>query len=183
MKFARLLALLAGIGLAGCQYSYGVKLEPGTGSASSEPAHEFISPIYLFPDEKRLPLGQLSHLTFYENNQQGLFDDTWKSSRIRFGFGPDSGVELIPGSVKIEHTDLNGRVFRIGRVESLLDDCAGTAGCRGTYTLRYENRLPKQILEHISFTAILNGEEIHVQKTFALDYAYHGSFWDALMGI
>src|SRR3546814_311719 len=121
MNYARLLALLAGIGLAGCQYSYGVKLEPGTapeggGTASSEPAYEFISPIYLFPDEERLLLGELSHLTFYENSQE-LFNDTWKSSRMRFRFAPVSGVELIPGSVKIVHTDLNGRVFRIGRVE------------------------------------------------------------------
>jgi hypothetical protein len=176
-NLTRLALLVFCLCLVACNYSYGER------SQDDGDKFEFTVPIRVSVNGRESVLGELSHLTSYENPSGQSGRGVWKSSRLRFWFGGDSGLELVPDSVRIIHTDLEGRIFRVMRTEVELDQCRGRPGCNGTYTLRYEKALPKQIIEHVSFTLLARGQAHEFDFTYPLEQSYHGSLWDALIGI
>lgn len=173
--------------LSSCShYGYGVRVDALqqsqiSPSASPEDTHNFVTWIRADIGGKEVSVGQLSHLSYFEN-PSALGDGIWRSSRMRFFIRADSGVELVPDSVQLYTSD-DGGVFKEMRIESELAHCANTVGCNGSYTVRYGQRLPHQIRQTLIFTLRVDGVDTRVEQEFSLEYSRSGGFWDPFIGI
>ena len=144
--------------------------------------HEFYSTLYKIESDRYRDLVYISHMSDVYIHK-GTPDSTWRMSRLSFDLGSDSGVEIIPSSVKLEHLSIDGELFSPSKVEKTIEKCAGVIGCRGRVVLHYTKRLPEKIIENVSFNVIEHGKEKTLSYTLSLEYKRDYSFWDVLMGI
>jgi len=190
MKIRTILTIIACLIIAGCDhYNYAVKKHGSPipfnnqydGDDSQD--YEFYSTLYkVNPEKRHNNFVEITHLSDVYN-RQGTLGSTWRKSRLNFNFSKESGVELVPNSVILEHYSESGQLFNPSTVESTLSKCADTMGCRETLTFHYEAGMPKKLTEKVSFRLLINGEEKNVSYAIPLEYKYDYSFWDVMMGV
>ena len=191
MKARAVLAIVITFSLVGCgHYNYAVKLEgspiPYKNQYDNDDAdkYEFYSTLYKVNlSTRHSDLVEITHLNDVYNHHHGTPESTWRKSRLSFNLGKDTGVELIPESVVLEHYSESNQRLSPSKVESTLSKCSGSIGCREHLVLHYEKGLPKRIIEKVSFKIIVNGKEEIILYTIPLEYKYHYSFWDVMMGV
>lgn len=191
MKLRRILIILVALSLVGCgHYNYAVKRAgspiPYKNQYDNDDGsdYEFYSTLYKVNQEKQYSdLVEITHLNDVYNHHHGTPESTWRKSRLGFNLSKDSGVEIVPESVILEHYSESNERFMPSKVESTISKCSGTIGCRGYIVLHYEKGMPKRLLEKVSFKLIVNGKEEIISYTIPLEYKYHYSFWNVMMGV
>ncbi|MGY0588251.1 MAG: hypothetical protein ACW7DY_21405 [Paraglaciecola chathamensis] len=191
MKIRAILTIIICAALVGCgHYNYAVKRDGSLipyknqydGDENQE--YEFYSTLYkVNSDKKYSDLVEITHLNDVYNHRHGTPETTWRKSRLSFNLSKNSGVKLILGSVVLEHYSESGHKYKPSKVESTLSKCTKVNGCREYLVLHYEEGMPKKIIEMVSFTVVLQGKEKHISYKIPLEYKYHYSFWDVMMGV
>jgi len=191
MKVLAIFIVLGALSLVSCgRYNYAVQrvgspiLYKNQYDSDDNEEYEFYSTLYkVNPDKKYSGLIEVSHLNDVHNHHHGTPESTWKKSRLSFNLSKSSGVEVIPESVVLEHYSESNERFTPSKVESTLSKCSGTIGCRQNVVLHYEKGMPKRIIEKVSFKIVVNGKEKVISYSIPLQYKYHYSYWDVLMGV
>ena len=191
MKRLTILTALASLLLAGCgHYNYAVKRGGSPVPYKNKYAdndgnqYEFYSTLYKVNADSRFSdLVEITHLNDVYNSHQGTPESTWRKSFLSFNLSGESGVELIPESVVLEHYSESGERIIPSKVESTVSKCAGKVGLRESVVMHYEKGMPEKLLEKVSFKLIVNGKEKTVSYTLPLEYKYQYSFWDVMMGV
>ncbi len=191
MKVRAILTIVFSISLTGCgHYNYAVKREGSPIPYKNQyddddnEKYEFYSTLYKYDLKmKYSDLVEITHLNDVYNHHYGTPESTWKKSRLSFSFSKESGIKIIPESVVLEHYSLEDQIFSPLKVESTLEKCQGTVGCREYLVLYYEKGMPKHLIEKVSFKIEVNGKEQQVSYTIPLEHMYHYSFWDVMMGV
>jgi hypothetical protein len=191
MKIRAILTIIICTSLAGCgHYNYAVNkvgspipyINQYDGDDTQE--YEFYSTLYkVNPDKRHSDFIEITHLNDVYNHHHGTPESTWRISRLSFNLSKGSGIELVPDSVILEHYSKAGDLYKPSTVKSTLSKCTGTVGCREYLVLHYAEVLPKELIEIISFKVFVHGEEKHISYTIPLEYKYHYSFWDVMMGV
>lgn len=81
------------------------------------------------------------------NSHQGTPESTWRKSFLSFNLSDESGVEVIPESVVLEHYSESGERIMPSKVESTVSKCSGKQGCRESVVMHYERGMPEKLLE------------------------------------
>ena len=191
MKVRTILIILFSFSLIGCgHYNYAVKREvspiPYKNKYDNDDnnEYEFYSTLYKVNPEKQYgDLIEITHLNDVYNHHHGTPESTWRTSRLSFNLSKNSGVEVIPESVVLQHYSESNERFMPTKIESTVSKCSGSVGCREYIVLHYEKGMPKRLLEKVSFRIIVNGKEKLISYTIPLEYKYHYSFWDVMMGV
>lgn len=191
MKVRAILIVLASLSLAGCgHYNYAVEREasplPYKNKYDNDDGdkYEFYSTLYkVNPEKQYSDLVEITHLNDVYNHHHGTPESTWRKSCLSFNLSKESGVEVIPESVVLEHYSESGEHFTPSKVESTISKCSGKIGCREYIVLHYEKGMPKRLSEKVSFKIIVNGKEKIIFYTIPLEYKYQYSFWDVMMGV
>ena len=183
-RFKLLVVVCCLICLVGCgHYNYAVDINdskiPYTNQYSDDDSeeHEFYSTLYKIESERFRDLVYISHMSDVYIHK-GSPDSTWRMSRLSIDLGSESGVEIIPSSVKLEHLSIEGELISPSKVETTIEKCAGVIGCRGRVVLHYTEGLPEKIIENVGFNVIEHGKERTLSYSLTLEYKRDYSFWD-----
>lgn len=191
MKRLTILIALVSLLLAGCgHYNYAVKRDGSPVPFKNKYAdnddnpYEFYSTLYKVNADSRFSdLVEITHLNDVYNSHQRTPESTWRKSFLSFNLSKESGVELIPESVVLEHYSESGERIMPSKVESTVSKCSGRIGCNEYIVLHYEKGMPEKLVEKVSFKLIVNGKERTISYTLPLEYKYQYSFWDVMMGV
>lgn len=177
--------------VSGCgHYNYGVEREfspipyKNLYEGDDLEKYEFHSTLFQFDVKKEYAdYIELTHLNDVYNYHENTPEETWRSSVMSFNIRKNTGVKVLPETVKLQHFYTSGKLIQPNEVLSTLNKCKDTQGCNAHLTLRYNEELPEKIIEKVSFTLIVNGKEQHLKYMIPLEFKYHYSFWDVLMGV
>jgi len=193
MKRLTILTALISLLLAGCgHYNYAVKRDGSPVPYKNKYAdndgnqYEFYSTLYKVnadAENRFSDIVEITHLNDVYNSHHGTPESTWRKSFLSFNLSDESGVELIPESVVLEHYSESGERIIPSKVESTVSNCAGRIGCNEYIVLHYEKGMPEKLVEKVSFKLIVNRKEKTVSYTLPLEYKYQYSFWDVMMGV
>ena len=181
--------------LTGCwHFNYGVEKENSPILYDNEyfyegdkvPTYEFDSTLYrLDGDKSGYNYVEIMHLNDLDNDNNAHLTsrNIWRKSRLDFNFSKDSAVELVEDSVILEHYSEGGRLYQPSKIISNLEGCIGTTDCSKSLVLHYVERMPKNIIEKVSFTLIVDGKKEHIAYTIPLKYKYQYSYLSILMSV
>ncbi len=189
------ITIMVSLTLSGCwHFNYGVEKENSPIPYDNEyfyegdkvPKYEFDSTLYRLDGEKSgLNYVEIMHLNDVanDNNAHLTPDNIWRKSRLDFNFSKDSGVELVENSVFLAHYSEDGKLYKPLKRVSNLEGCIGTTDCSKSLVLHYVESMPKNIIEKVSFTLIIDGKEEHISYIIPLKYKYHYSYLSILMSV
>jgi hypothetical protein len=190
MNVRVILTIIIAFSLLGCgHYNYAVKRDgspiPFENKYDNDDndEYEFYSTLFKVDPEKQYDdLVEITHLNDVYNHHHGTPESTWRKSRLSFNLSKESGVEVITDSVVLEHYTESNERLRPSKIESTISKCSGIVGCREYIILHYQKGMPKKLVEKVRFKVIVNGKEKSITYTIPLEYKYHYSFWDVMMG-
>lgn len=191
MKVHSILTIIVAFSLAGCgHYNYAVKRDGSPIPFENQyddddnDEYEFYSTLFkVDPNKQYGDLIEITHLADVYNHHHGTPEYTWRKSRLSFNLSKESGVEVMPESIILEHYSESNERLSPTKVESTVSKCSDTVGCREYIVLHYEKGIPKNLVENVSFKIVVNGKEKVISYTIPLEYKYHYSFWDVMMGV
>ena len=183
MKRGRYLVIIFLFLTTSClHYNYAVKRQgspvpyPNRYSGDDENAYEFSSILYAsatdFPGSGSYV--ELQHMTDLHEPYASL---------LSFSFREKDNVRLVEESVLLKHFDEDGLEIPALSKSDSLADCRQKSFCNAHVSIQYPRRLPKKILERVSFTLIINGEKKNFSYEIPLEYKYEYSFFDVMMGV
>ena len=187
--------IMASLILSGCwHFNYGVEKEKSPIPYDNEyfyegdkiPTYEFDSTLYrLGGDNSSYNYVEIMHLNDVSNSNNAHLTpaNIWRKSRLSFNLSKDSAVELVEDSVILEHYSEDGRLYQPAKRVANLEGCIGTTDCSKSLVLHYVERMPKNIIEKVSFTLIVNGKKEHISYTIPLKYKYQYSYLSILMSV
>lgn len=187
----RTLTLFLLLFLSGCgHYNYGVKRDSSPVpyknlyDGDDHEQYEFHSTLFKFDNNRKYSdYVEITHLNDVYNFHESTPEKTWRSSNLNFNIGEKLGIEVLTSTVKLQHFYESGELIKPSEVLSTISSCENTKGCNAFLMLRYNDELPERITERVSFTLVINGKEKHINYTIPLEYKYHYSFWDVMMGV
>lgn len=189
------ITIIVSLTLSGCwHFNYGVEKENSPIPYDNQyfyegdkaPKYEFDSTLYrLDTDSKGYDYVEIMHLNDLDNDNNTHLtpDNIWRKSRLYFNFSKDSVVELVEDSVVLAHYSEDGRLYKPSKIVSNLEGCIGTTDCSKSLVLHYVDSMPKNIIEKVSFTLIVNGKAEYISYTIPLKYKYQYSYLSILMSV
>ncbi|HEX6040082.1 hypothetical protein [Longimicrobium sp.] len=109
----------------------------------------------------------------------------FRESRITVQYdSPSRRLRVRPGSVRLEHRTVRGKRLEPSESRSSIGSCARqTSGCVETFSHVYRPPRSRRLQERIRLEYELDGRVHVIDTTFPLEYRYHYSWWDVMMGI
>jgi hypothetical protein len=104
---------------------------------------------------------------------------------VRYG-GPSRRLRVRPESVRLEHRTRGGRLLQPSETRSDFGACrtrTATAGCTETFRQLYRQPRSRRLRERVYLEYELDGRTHVIDATFPLEYRYHYSWWDVMLGI
>jgi hypothetical protein len=192
MKLRTILTAFMAFALAGCRYySYAAECDklalPYKNhilQCDGSEDYGFYSTLYTVSAKNQY--GGRVKITHLQHKDKGIYSPPGpprRESILSFMFSKNSGLELIPESVVLEHYSESNQLLKPKKVRSTLSKCTGVTGCDGELTLDYGHGLPKRLIEKVSFTIIVDGEEKVISYTIPIEYKFHYSEFDVLMSV
>lgn len=168
-------------------YDYGVRADdpgvryPSRYAGTGDDPYQFHTILY----QAREPMGggvtiEVQHLARTPGTRL-------RESRIRVEYtGPSRRLRVRPGSVRLEHRTRAGKRLQPSESRSDLGRCARqttTPACMEAFTHRYDPPRSRRLRERVYLEYELDGRVRVIDVTFPLEYRYHYSTWDVLMGV
>lgn len=100
--------------------------------------------------------------------------------------GPSRRLRVRPGSVRLEHRTRRGKLLKPSETRSDVGRCVAqttTPGCTETFSHFYRPPRSRRLQERVRLEYELDGRPHVIDVTFPLEYRYHYSWWDVMLGI
>lgn len=187
----RRLAKLGGVAavlllLSRCMYyDYGVRADdpgvryPSRYRGTEHDAYQFYTALYRAEESVGGVEIEVQHLTrepdkeFFESLVTVQYYGTARRLRVK------------PESVRLEHRTRGGRLLAPRETRSDIGRCAADTegGCRETFGHVYRRPHSRRLRERVRLEYELDGRTHVIDTTFPLEYRYHYSWWDVMLGI
>jgi len=184
-------ALLGGVMLllSRCLYfDYGVRADhpsvryPSRYGGTEDDDHQFYTTLYRMYDTTTGNKMEIEVQHLAREGRRGLYE-----SRVTVLYlGPSRRLHVRPGSVRLEHRTRDGVLLRPRESRSDLGRClerTSTPACTETFSHFYGRPSTLRLEERVYVEYELDGTVYAVDTTFPLEYRYHYSWWDVMLGV
>lgn len=127
------------------------------------------------------------NVTFYIHHLRKPLSGKYKKERVKLSYITvpiRKEYTITIQKITLKHTNTNGSV--IPPIENNWNEfttCLNKPTGWCVYKQIYDASLPNKLIENIDMKYTINGKEYELSRRYPLEYAYHYSLWDILMGV